>query len=200
MNVAGRTERRAAGAPWASWGRWQPRASGGQAAGGHQPLSCAVGRLEQAGRKGLAAELGRAQVQACTPPCWQAALSPLPDPSTQTLPQHAHPSAALPWISTACRGEVGGTPAPAPNHSTGHPEFLETWVHPPGYGGHRDPLWLKNTSFCAQDLCRQPPEHTAKLLSPGPACRACRPGSHPSPSPPWLRLTLGQECFCLAKP
>lgn len=103
-----------------------PRQVWAEGSPGHWGTGCrqapapshAVGRPGQVGRK--AADVRAAEGTGpglCGPGLW-AALSPLPNPSMQTLPQHAHLS-ALPRISTACRVRWG-CPAPAPNHNTGH--------------------------------------------------------------------------------
>lgn len=112
----------------------------------------------------------RAQAQACVPQSRQAAVSPLPNPSTQTLPNRPTSSSALPRISTAWRGEVGGggggyaSSSSQPQHRAPS-EFLGTEGPSPGSGGRCDPLWLENiSSYATQPSPDNPPN--AQLGSP----------------------------------
>lgn len=134
------TGRGGLGALWASPGRRQPRALGGQAR---------AGRLRRAGRKGagVGAAAGAGPGSRACP-----ALNPPPQP------QPPRCSSAL--LGGSClqgRGGRGASPPPHPRHSAGH---LSCSRGHSALSRARGPTGSGTSSQAPRDLHRRPPEHT----------------------------------------
>lgn len=134
------TGRGGLGALWASPGRRQPRALGGQAR---------AGRPRQAGRKGagVGAAAGAGPGSRACP-----ALNPPPQPQPPCCS-----SALLGGSCLQGRGGRGASPPPHPRHSAGH---LRRSRGHSALSRARGPTGSGTSSQAPQDLHRRPPEHT----------------------------------------
>lgn len=170
------------GGPWRVWADESPGHSGCRLRVGTGPRAAErAGQGRRAGEE-PAAGLHRLQAQACAPQAGRALRTPLPNPSTQALRPHAT------LLSPACTGAgVRGTQAPAPDRSPGPPrQFLGTWGHSPGFGGHGNPIWLRTAFYTQHEASAGGPLLSQLAALPPPACRASRPGPHPCSSLPGL--------------
>lgn len=137
--------------------------------------------------------------------CRPGLVCPGPEGCSEPSPsQHADPPQTCPPLFGPTQGQhclpgYGGW------HTTSHAQYRAPRV-PGDLGafsrvqGALPAFWLEGIFLCTpEDILRQPPNSQWAPLS-CPHLRASRPGLHPCPPPPWLRLTLSHECPSLAKP